>query len=110
MRVGWTPNCPASSLTVRSPLSAARATWALNAAVWVFRLPAIVSPFLGHLSSLVGGPVFGVHYTLQPGAAAWRPRHRPVPGWRSTQSSSSHQRSLKDATQQGAGPTAPTHR
>jgi hypothetical protein len=26
-------------------------------------LPAIVSPFLGHQSSLAGGPVFGVHYT-----------------------------------------------
>src|SRR5262249_2595625 len=28
-----------------------------------FRLPAIVSPFLGHHSSLAGGPGFGVHYT-----------------------------------------------
>ena len=46
----------------RSPLRAARATWALNAAVWIFRLPAIASPFLGHQSSLAGGPVFGVHY------------------------------------------------
>src|SRR4051812_11244117 len=32
------------------PLRAARATWALNAAVWTFRLPAIAPPFLGHLS------------------------------------------------------------
>src|SRR5262249_10633764 len=63
MRVGWTPNCPASSLTVRSPLIAARATWALNAAVWCLRLPAIASPFLGHQCSLRSGPVFGVHYS-----------------------------------------------
>src|SRR6266496_1044865 len=62
MSVGRTPNCPASSLTVRSPLRAAKATWALNAAVCCFRLPFIVPPFLGHLSSLAGGPVFGVHY------------------------------------------------
>src|SRR5439155_22236321 len=34
----------------------------LNAAVCCFRLPAIVPPFLGHQSSLAGGPVFGVHY------------------------------------------------
>src|ERR1041384_7220769 len=54
-----TSNCPASSLTVRSPLRAARATCALNAAVCCFRLPAIVPPFLGHHSSLAGGPVFG---------------------------------------------------
>src|SRR5262249_29777843 len=48
MRVGWTPYWPASSLTVRSPLRAARATWAWNAAVCCFRLAAIGSPFLGH--------------------------------------------------------------
>jgi transposase len=41
----------------------AKATWALNAAVCCLRLPAIVPPFLGHQSSLAGGPVFGVHYT-----------------------------------------------
>jgi hypothetical protein len=44
--------------------SAAKATWALNAAECCFRLPAIASPFLGHLSSLLSGPVFGVHYTV----------------------------------------------
>src|SRR5262249_51038240 len=65
MSVGWTPYCPASSLTVRSPLRAARATWALNAAVCCFRLPAMNTPFLGHQSSLAGGPVFGVHYTAR---------------------------------------------
>src|SRR5581483_8818796 len=48
MRVGWTPNWLASSLTVWSLLWAARATWALNAAGCCFRLPALVSPFLGH--------------------------------------------------------------
>src|SRR4029079_2535604 len=70
MRVGWTPYWLASSLTVLSPLRAAKATWALNAAVCCFRLPAIVPPFLGHPSSLLGGPVFGVHYRC----AARRPR------------------------------------
>src|SRR3954452_17199165 len=30
---------------------------------WIFRLPAIGSPPLGHEYSLTGGPVFGVHYT-----------------------------------------------
>src|ERR1700722_340059 len=47
---------------VRSPLTAAKATWALNAAECLFRLPAIASPFLGLRYSLTGGPVFGVHY------------------------------------------------
>src|SRR6188474_2565243 len=65
---------------VRSPLRAARATWALNAAEWLFRLPAIGSPFLGLRCSLTGGPVFGVHYkqagktpptTLPPPSAGW---------------------------------------
>src|SRR5437764_8538621 len=65
MRVGWTPNWLASSLTVRSPLRAARATWFLNAAVCCLRLPAMVPPFLGHQSSLAGGPVFGVHYSMR---------------------------------------------
>src|SRR5262249_41711811 len=51
-RVGWTPYWLASSLTVLSPRTAARASWALNAAVCCFRLRAIVSPFLGHQSSL----------------------------------------------------------
>jgi hypothetical protein len=37
----------ASSLTVRSPLRAAKATWALNAGVCCFRLPFIVYPFPG---------------------------------------------------------------
>jgi hypothetical protein len=46
INVGWTSNCPASSLTVRSPLRAARATLALNGGVWIFRLPAIVTPLL----------------------------------------------------------------
>jgi hypothetical protein len=32
IKVGWTLNCAASSLMVRSPLSAARATWALKLA------------------------------------------------------------------------------
>src|SRR6266545_4806965 len=62
MRVGWTPYWLANSLTVGAPLRAARATCALKLAVCCFRLPAIASPFLGHLSSLIGGPVFGVHY------------------------------------------------
>src|SRR5262249_48863054 len=65
MRVGWTPYWLASSPTVLSPLRAARATWALNAAVYCFRLVAIITPFLGHQSSLAGGPVFGVHYTQE---------------------------------------------
>ena len=47
-------------------LRAARATWALNAAVWTFRLPAISPPLLDHRSSLTGGPVFGVHYNPRP--------------------------------------------
>ncbi len=50
--------------------SAAKATWALNAAECVFRLPAIGSPFRAHRCSLTGGPVFGVHYT----ARAWARR------------------------------------
>src|SRR4029077_3878839 len=75
IRVGWTPKWLANSLTVRSPLAAARATWALNAAVCCFRLTRIVTPFLGHQSSLAGGPVFGVHYTppTQPSSEwTWR--------------------------------------
>jgi hypothetical protein len=60
------PSCSANSLTVRAPWRAARATWALNAAVCCFHFPALGSPFLGHLSRLLGGPVFGVHYTRQP--------------------------------------------
>src|SRR5438552_12505077 len=63
MRVGWTPYWLASSLTVCTPLRAAKATCALKLAECCFRLPAIASPFLGHLSSLSGGPVFGVHYS-----------------------------------------------
>src|SRR2546421_3120560 len=63
MSVGWTPNWPASSLTVRSPLSAAKATCAFNVAVCVFRLPATAHPFPGPTCSLTGGPVFGVQYT-----------------------------------------------
>jgi len=43
----------------------------LNAAVWVFRLPAIGTTSECRQRSLTGGPVFGVHYTLLP-------RHRPV--------------------------------
>src|SRR5512135_1591079 len=81
MSVGWTSNWPANSLTVRSPLRAARATRALNAAVWTFRLPAIAPPLLGHRSSLTGGPVFGVHYSprllvLSAAAAGRRRRAR----------------------------------
>ncbi len=30
-----------------------------------FRLPFIIAPFLAHQGSLAGGPVFGVHYSLQ---------------------------------------------
>src|SRR5581483_2103859 len=74
IRVGWTSNWPASSLTVRSPLRAARATWALNAAECCFRLRAIGTPFPGHQTSLAGGPVFGVHY--RPSAAR---RQRRLP-------------------------------
>src|SRR5206468_10836187 len=63
IRVGWTWCWLASSLTVLSPFSAARATCALNAAECCLRLPAIVFPFLGLPdTSLVGCPVFGVHY------------------------------------------------
>src|SRR5436309_1826241 len=76
MRVGWTPHWLANSLTVRSPLRAAKATWALNAAVCCFRLPAIVPPFLGHQSSLAGGPVFGVLYV--PPCAAGANNHVPT--------------------------------
>jgi hypothetical protein len=63
--VGWIECWLANSATVLSPLKAAKATCALNAAMWVFRLPAIVSPFLVSrlLSSLIDCPVFGVHYT-----------------------------------------------
>src|SRR5581483_7048667 len=57
IRAGWTPYWLASSLTVLSPFRVANATWALNAAVCCFLLPAIVPPFLGHQSSLAGGPV-----------------------------------------------------
>src|SRR6266498_3131373 len=56
MRVGWTPYWLANSLTVGAPLRAARATCALKLAVCCFRLPAIASPFLGHLSSLEALP------------------------------------------------------
>ena len=37
----------------------------MNTAVCCFRLPVIITPFLGHRSSLAGGPVFGVHYREQ---------------------------------------------
>ncbi len=47
------------------PLTATKATCALNAAQWLFRLPAIASPFLGLQYSLTGGPVFGLHYDSQ---------------------------------------------
>src|SRR5881409_3836489 len=64
IKVGWTPCWLASSLTVLSCRKAARATWALNAAVCDFRFLVIVSPFLDRrLSSLFGCPVFGVHYS-----------------------------------------------
>jgi hypothetical protein len=36
----------------------------LKAAVYCFRLVAMITPLLGHQSSLAGGPVFGVHYNL----------------------------------------------
>src|SRR5262249_9499370 len=63
-------------------------TWALNAAVCCFRLPLIVSPFLGHHRSLAGGPVFGVHYNPRPGdrrfisseAANFLTRRNPTEG------------------------------
>ena len=44
--VGCTPCRPANSLTVLSPLTAATATWALNAAVWDFRFRPMDTPFL----------------------------------------------------------------
>src|SRR5438874_371138 len=47
IRAGWTPYWLASSLTVLSPRRAAKATWALNAAVCCFRLPFIVYPLPG---------------------------------------------------------------
>src|SRR5260370_18690431 len=65
MRVGWTPNCAASSLAVRSPRIAARATWALNAAVWTFRFVPIATTSGDRQSSLAGGPKSGVHYSLR---------------------------------------------
>ena len=42
------PNCEANSLTVLSPLSAAKATFALNVAGCVVRLRGIVSPLSDH--------------------------------------------------------------
>jgi hypothetical protein len=42
----------------------------LNAAVYCFRLVVTITPFLGHQTSLVGGPVFGVHYTEH--GESWR--------------------------------------
>jgi len=39
----------------------------LNAAVCVFRLPAMMSPPGAAGSSLTGGPVSGVHYSREPG-------------------------------------------
>ena len=41
MRVGWTPNGAANSSAVRPPRTAAGATGASNAAVWVFRFAVI---------------------------------------------------------------------
>src|SRR5262249_20593599 len=62
--VGWTWCWLANSLTVLSCRNAANATCALNAAVCDFRFLVIVSPFLDRrLCSLVGCPVFGVHYS-----------------------------------------------
>ncbi|VTR99041.1 Uncharacterized protein OS=Burkholderia pseudomallei GN=DO72_3911 PE=4 SV=1 [Tuwongella immobilis] len=62
---GWTPNCPASSLTVLSPLSAAKATFALNSAECRCRFFAIDSHFsVTGFYSLAGGPISGVHYKL----------------------------------------------
>ncbi len=37
-----------------------------------FRFPHRSSPFLGHPSSLLGGPVFGVHYTRKTSSAGRR--------------------------------------
>src|SRR5271155_2704786 len=62
IKVGCTSNLLASSLTVRSSLRAAKATWALNPDWCLVRFLAMGSPFLGHQYSLTGGPVFGVHY------------------------------------------------
>src|SRR6186997_1802097 len=75
--VGWIECWLANSATVLSPLKAAKATCALNAAMWVFRLPAIVAPFLVSrlLSSLIDCPVFGVHYRHQ-SRAVRRPHRR----------------------------------
>src|SRR3954454_23695963 len=64
--VGWTPCWLASSFTVLSPFRAASATCALHAAVCLcLFFAAILASLPGlPLSSLVGCPVFGVHYTL----------------------------------------------
>src|SRR3954454_23315595 len=69
--VGWTPCWLASSFTVLSPFRAASATCALNAAVCLcLFFAAILVPFPGlPLSSLVGCPVFGVHYKRHSSAA-----------------------------------------
>jgi hypothetical protein len=49
----------------------------VNAAEWLFRLPAIGSPFLVRRCSLTGGPVFGVHYRGSDGSSL--PRTRVLP-------------------------------
>src|SRR5262245_46913579 len=60
--VGWTSYWPASWLTVRSALWAARATLALNPAEWTLRWSPMVSPPPGRRSILTAGPENGVHY------------------------------------------------
>jgi len=50
------------------PLERRQGHLGLNAAVWVFRLPALFPLSWATSVALVGGPVFGVHYTEQASA------------------------------------------
>lgn len=43
---------------------------ATDVAVYCLRLVAMITPFVGHQTSLVGGPVFGVHYNQRNGEQA----------------------------------------
>src|SRR5712691_2778107 len=67
--VGCTPYVLANSLTVLSPLTASKATRALNSALYRFRCVDISSLLLHRIltqhSILITFPVFGVHYTQQ---------------------------------------------
>src|SRR5712691_11760346 len=76
--VGCTPYVLANSLTVLSPLTASKATRALNSALYRFRCVDISSLLL-HLiltqhSIFITCPVFGVHYT-----SPCITRHTPFP-------------------------------